>query len=71
MDIIQIENILTTLYTQKQDVTLDDIPVDLQKDFTSFFIGKTFTIKKNIPHFHFHDFEEWYNKVVYLEGITN
>ena len=69
-DIIETENILTTLYNKKQDVILDDIPVDLREDFIAFFTGKTFTLKNNIPHFHFHDFEAWFKKVVYHKGIT-
>ena len=70
MDIIDIEKILTILYNKKKDVILNDIPVELREDFTSFFTGKTFTLKNNIPHFHFHDFEEWFKKVVYSQGVT-
>ncbi len=70
MDIIDIERTLTLIYNKKQDVVLDDIPVDLREDFTSFFTGKTFTLKNKIPHFHFHNFEEWFKKVVYYKGIT-
>ena len=57
MDIIDIENILTILHNKKKDAILNDIPIDLREDFT-FLTGKTFTLKNNIPHFHFHDFEE-------------
>ena len=70
MDIFEIEKTLTTLYNNKQDVVLEDIPFDLREDFTAFFIGKTFTLKNSIPHFHFHDFEEWFKKIVYYQGIT-
>ena len=70
MNIFEIENTLTTLYNRKQDVVLEDIPAELRQDFTSFFTGKTFTLKNSIPHFHFHDFEEWFKKIVYQKGIT-
>jgi len=70
MDIIEIEKTLTILYNKKENVVLNDIPVDLREDFTFFFIGKTFTLQNRIPHFHFHDFEEWFKKVVYYKGIT-
>ena len=70
VDLVKIEKQLTFLYSKKRDVTLSEIPSELQEDFQTFFIGKTFTIKNKIPHFHFHDFRDWFNKVVYSKGIA-
>ncbi len=71
MDIFEIESVLSKLYWRKKDVTLAEIPEDLKKDFNVFFIGKTFTLHDNTPHFYYHDFVEWFHKVVYHKGITD
>ncbi len=70
MDIFEIESVLSKLYKRQKDVTLEEIPDDLKKDFSVFFIGKTFTLHGKTPHFYYHDYVEWFNKVVYHEGIT-
>ena len=68
--VFEVEKQLTALIRRKKEVTLEEIPHALQEDFRFFFIGKTFTLRENIPHFHYNDFQEWFNKVVYREGIT-
>ena len=70
MNTTEVHKQLFVLLKRKSLVKFDEIPEELQDDFKLFFIGKTLTIRNGIPHFHYHDYKEWYKKVVYREGIT-
>lgn len=70
-DIIEIAKNLTELKSSKKGIYIEQIPKSLRTDFMTHMIGKTHTLIENRPYFHYHDYLDWYNKVVYTTGITS